>query len=271
MGEGRIRQRKSLGQVFLNTDWPVNHVAQTMLDWGVTRVIEIGPGGAILTKALLKAGLKVTALEKDDRFAEKLEDYYRTNGDNYSGTLEVINIDVLKYNLPAWIKEHKDEKLAVIGNIPYNISSPILMWVLPFLKDIVGVQFLTQLEFADRIAAKKSTKAYGSLSVYCQLRSTVVKDCDVGRELFTPVPKVDSAIFTLKHRDSEWTDSELKYAEKVAKAAFLMRRKMLRNSMKQFMSAEEMENSPIELTRRPDSLYPEEYIELGRYVLSLES
>ena len=93
----------------------------------------------------------------------------------------------------------------------------------------------------------------------------------MGRELFTPVPRVDSAIFTLKHRESEWTDSELKYAEKVAKAAFLMRRKMLRNSMKQFMSAEDMENSPIELTRRPDSLYPEEYIELGRYVLSLEA
>ena len=225
MSQDRIRQKKSLGQVFLNTDWPVNHVVDTMLSWGVKKVIEIGPGGAILTKALLKAGINVTALEKDSRFAERLDDYYKLHGENYSGSLEIVNIDVLKYDLASWIEQNKSEKIAVIGNIPYNISSPILMWVLPFLKEIEGVQFLTQLEFANRIAAKKSTKAYGSLSVYCQLRSRVVKDCDVGRELFTPVPKVDSAIFTLKHRESNWTEVELKYAEKVAKAAFLMRRK----------------------------------------------
>ena len=156
----KLVQKKSLGQVFLNTDWPVQKVVAKLQEWGVKRTIEIGPGPGILTRGLLEAGFYVTAVERDDRFVERLEDYKKLNENDLGKRLEVVGEDVLKFDLEQWLKS-SHEAAAVVGNIPYNISSPILMWVLPHLPRLKGVNFLTQLEFAARLAGVVNTKAYG--------------------------------------------------------------------------------------------------------------
>ncbi|SMF46296.1 16S rRNA (adenine(1518)-N(6)/adenine(1519)-N(6))-dimethyltransferase RsmA [Pseudobacteriovorax antillogorgiicola] len=259
-------QKKSLGQVFLNTDWPVQKVVDRLQEWGVRRTIEIGPGPGILTRALLEAGFDVTAVERDDRFVERLADYKRARGDNLKGKLEIVGEDVLKFDLEAWVGS-SHEPAAVCGNIPYNISSPILMWALPHLPQLKGINFLTQLEFAARLAGQVGTKAYGSLSVFAQLRAKVTMDCKVDRSCFTPVPKVDSALVSLKPKSIGISDELLKQVETLTRGAFTQRRKILKNAISQFLSEEDLiKNCPIDLNRRPDSLRPEEYVQIAKYI-----
>ena len=262
-----IRQKKALSQVFLKTDWPVIHVADGIAEWGVTRVLEVGPGGGVLTRALMKKPWKVTAVEKDDRFAAKLVDYFSLMKADYEGEIQVINQDVLKLDLNQWLVEG-GESTAIVGNIPYAISSPIVLWLLPFLASIKGVKLLVQLEFAERLAGKAGTKNYGSLSVYTQLRSEVTIDCKVERACFSPVPKVDSAIVTLKPRETVHSEELLGKVEKICRACFSMRRKKLRNAIKPFVGPERIDQCPIDLDRRPDTLRPEEYLELANFIYS---
>lgn len=259
--DGQPRQKKSLGQVFLHDDWPVRRVVEIVQDWKATEVIEIGPGGAILTNALSHAGIDTTAIEKDDRFAERV-----TNA--AIPGVEVVNQDVLEFDLGAWIDRvtRSGKRAAVVGNIPYNISSPIVMWVLPHLNRLAGATFLVQLEFAERLAAKPNTKDYGSLSVYTQLRANVRLDCEVGREYFTPVPKVDSAIVVMEPREDQLAPELMKKIETVARAAFHQRRKKLRNAVKPFLSGRNEADSPVDLNRRPETLSLEEFAELARFL-----
>ena len=165
---GEITQKKSLGQVFLNTDWPVKKMVEQLVSFDIKRVIEIGPGNGILTMALAEAGIHVTAVEKDDRFAERLQGLVK---DDPRKLIDVENIDVTKFDLGAWIKRTGGAKCAVVGNIPYNISTPIIMWVLPELHHLEAAMFMVQLEFGQRVVSAPDTKDYGSLSVYCQLRA----------------------------------------------------------------------------------------------------
>jgi len=259
--DSQPRQKKSLGQVFLHDDWPVRRVVEIVQDWKATEVIEIGPGGAILTNALSNAGIDTTAIEKDDRFAERVANAAIPG-------VEVVNQDVLEFDLGAWIDRvtKSGKRAAVVGNIPYNISSPIVMWVLPHINRLAGATFLVQLEFAERLAAKPSTKDYGSLSVYTQLRANTRLDCEVGREFFTPVPKVDSAIVVMEPRMDQPAPEMLKKIESVARAAFHQRRKKLRNAVKPFLSGRNEADCPVDLNRRPETLTLDEFAELARFL-----
>lgn len=264
-----IKQKKSLGQVFLRTEWPVTKVVEKLEEMKVHRVVEIGPGGGVLTRALLDAGLNVTAVEKDDRFAEKLEEYARTRGSDRPGSLMIYNQDILKFNLGDWIASSK-EPCAVVGNIPYNISTPIVMWLLPYLTDIRGAVFMVQLEFALRLAGNADTKAYGSLSVFTQLRAKVELISKVDRTCFHPVPKVDSALVSLQERKPQLDGGLLNYVEKITRMAFTQRRKKLRNATRSFIPESMEKDCPIDLNRRADSLRPEEFVELARYAFQLK-
>ena len=261
----RIPQKKSLGQVFLNTEWPVRRVAATLKQWNVQNVLEVGPGGGVLTRELLAHGFQVTAVEKDGRWAERLRDFYRVHADDYTGDLDIVEEDILKFDLADWIQS-QPAKSAVVGNIPYYISTPILSWLLPHLGTLAGSYLLVQLEFAMRLAGKASTKAYGSLSVFTQLRAQVSLDCKVDRACFTPVPNVDSALVSLKPKAKMHPEALLQKVELVTRASFTQRRKMLRNAIRQFLSDDLARACPVDLNRRPDSLRPEEYVELAKYI-----
>lgn len=265
-----IYQKKSLGQVFLNTDWPVKKMVSQLVELGINRVIEIGPGNGILTEALSGAGINVTAIEKDDRFAERLSELVRSQTHQL---ISVVNEDVLKFDLGAWLtdsaKHHGASKCAVIGNIPYNISTPIVMWALPHLKDLVALTLMVQLEFGKRIVALHDTKAYGSLSVYCQLRAHCEFNFEVKKECFTPVPKVDSAVITLRPKaESMPAEKLLTLTETVCRVAFTLRRKKLRNGVKPFMGQLLEKDCPIDLSRRAETLTPSEFVKLAEFLFA---
>lgn len=266
----RFTQKKSLGQVFLKVDWPVERMSARLKDLGIRRVLEIGPGPGNLTQGLLKAGMAVTAVEKDVRFAthlaEQASHFHATPG----ASLDVVNTDILRYDFGSWLAEDPAPS-AVVGNIPYNISSPLLIKALSHLPELKAIMFMTQLEFARRVEAKAGGKDFGSLSVYAQLRSDISFEFEVERSLFKPVPKVDSGVFLVTPRADTFAQPILKTTEQLCRAAFSQRRKKLRNSIRPFLEKKaDPEACPIDLERRADSISPEEYVTLARWVLAEE-
>ncbi len=253
-----------MGQVFLKTSWPCDRVAEQAKNWHATRVLEIGPGGGILTRTLLANGFKVTAVEKDDRFAERLDDYRKTLPEEDGKALTIVNQDVLRFSLGDWLAESR-EPCAVVGNIPYNISSPILMWLIPHMSSVVGAMFLVQLEFALRLVASPPSKSYGSLSVFTQLRTRVALDCKVPRNCFQPIPRVDSALVSLTSGAKSLPTPALMRVEHIARLAFQQRRKKMSNAVSTLLEKLGGVACPIDLNRRPDSLSPDEYCQLARY------
>jgi len=251
----KLWQKKSLGQVFLKTTWPAEKIVDVLISNKVRRVLEIGPGGGVLTDLLITAGMKVTAVEKDDRFARELSS---------NSNLEVINEDITTFNMVEWC-ENQNEPIAIVGNIPYNISTLILRDTLNVVDKLVCAVFMTQFEFAERLVAVPSTKKYSSLSVFAQLRSNINMECKVERDCFKPVPKVDSAIFSMMPKENVLSKSELKWVEVVCRTAFSQRRKKLHNAVKRLVAEVEGE-CPINYNRRPDTLSPEEYVELAGFL-----
>lgn len=264
----KFSQKKSLGQVFLREDWPCRKMVEQLRKHHVQDVIEIGPGPGILTKLLLEAGINVLAIEKDDRLVDRLLELKKQF--TYPGKLEIVHLDVLKFNLSEWVETHKSSKTAICGNIPYNISSPILMWLLPHLNQLGLASLMVQLEFGERVASSPSTKSYGSLTVYTQLRSKVQLDFKVPRTAFYPVPRVDSAVITMKPLQNQESSLILKKVEQLARKAFSQRRKKLSNSLSVFLKDSTSGQLPIDLSRRVDTVSPQEFVSLVK-ALGLDS
>lgn len=257
-------QKRSLGQVFLKTDWPVIRMVDRLVSLGVKRVLEIGPGNGILTRALVERGILVTAVEKDERFAERMREYSSTLSDGRM--LTVHNADILRFDWQSWL-DAGSGKAAVVGNIPYNISTPILMRGLLHLHELSCLLFMTQLEFAARAVGRANTKDYGSLSVFTQLRAEASIEFNVPRTLFHPVPKVDSAVMLLLPKREPLAQALLVKAETVTRVAFTQRRKKLRNSIRVFLESVGEQGCPIDLERRADSVQPQEFVKLAQFLL----
>lgn len=261
-----LRQKKALGQVFLKTDWPVLRMVQKLEDLKIVRVLEIGPGGGILTRELLAKGFKVTAIEKDDRFAAKLAEFKQARAADAPGSLDIVNEDILRFDWEGWLAA-SGERSAVIGNIPYNISSPILLRGLSITPNLPCMMFMTQLEFAQRVIARPNTKDFGSLTVYAQLRADITLEYKVERACFQPVPKVDSAVILILPKREQLSPEVLLQVEQVTRAAFTQRRKKLRNAVKQFLQNTGEEGCPVDLERRPDALAPREFVQLAQFLV----
>jgi|TARA_B100001964_G_C14149208_1_gene561204 16S rRNA (adenine1518-N6/adenine1519-N6)-dimethyltransferase len=257
-----IRQKKQLSQIFLKESWPCIAVVDFLKAQSVEHVLEIGPGSGQLTKILLENNLKVTAVEKDERYADLLQQSI----DNPNFT--VINQDILKFNIKEWIGSSSQSK-AICGNIPYHISTPILTSMFAWLKLIKCSCLLVQLEFAERLVAKENIKSYGSLSVYAQLRSEVTLEHVVDKTCFTPVPKIDSALVSFLPKRNKEDLEILKKVEKLSKLAFSQRRKKLKNSIKPLLNEKLIENCPIDLSRRCETLSPEEFVQLAKIVFDI--
>jgi len=260
---GHIFQKKSLSQVFLKDSWPCEEIADILVREGVTSVLEIGPGSGALTKELLARGLHVFAIEKDERFVTYLTQELAPLYEEKGVTLEVLHEDILKFDLKTFLSDNKDVQ-AVVGNIPYSISTQIVFHILPEISQIKKAILLVQLEFAERLASEPGKKSYGSLSVYTQLRSQVCFEFIVEKESFVPVPKVDSAVISFSSKNSMHSQELLHKVEKLTKIAFSQRRKKLSNALKPFLTSMPEAKITIDLTRRPDTLSPEEFVSLAQ-------
>ncbi|MGT2964671.1 16S rRNA (adenine(1518)-N(6)/adenine(1519)-N(6))-dimethyltransferase RsmA [Streptococcus acidominimus] len=221
--------KKSFGQNFLTDTNILQKIVDTAEIDASVNVIEIGPGIGALTEFLAERAAEVMAFEIDERLVPILADTIR-DFDNVT----VVNQDILKTNLKEHIQQFKnpDLPIKVVANLPYYITTPILMHLIesgiPFSEFVV----MMQREVADRISAEANTKAYGSLSIAVQYYMTAKVAFIVPRTVFVPAPNVDSAILKMTRRPApavEVTDE--KFFFKVAKASFTHRRKTLWNNL----------------------------------------
>ena len=221
--------KKSFGQNFLTDTNILQKIVDTAESDKKVNVIEIGPGIGALTEFLAESAAEVMAFEIDDRLVPILADTLR-DFDNVT----VVNQDILKVNLAQYIAEFKnpDLPIKVVANLPYYITTPILMHLIesgiPFSEFVV----MMQREVADRISAQPNTKAYGSLSIAVQYYMTAKVAFIVPRTVFVPAPNVDSAILKMVRRDQPAVEvQDEKFFFKVSKASFVHRRKTLWNNL----------------------------------------
>ena len=233
--------KKSFGQNFLTDTNILQKIVDTAeIDKNVN-VIEIGPGIGALTEFLTENAAEVMAFEIDERLVPILEDTLRDH-DN----VKVINEDVLKADLQTRVKEFENPNLPikVVANLPYYITTPILMHLIeskiPFAEFVV----MMQKEVADRISAEPNTKAYGSLSIAVQYYMTAKVAFVVPRTVFVPAPNVDSAILKMTRRKQPLVEvKDEDFFFRVSKASFVHRRKTLWNNLtSHFGKSEEVKN-----------------------------
>lgn len=221
--------KKSFGQNFLTDTNILQKIVDTAEIDKTVNVIEIGPGIGALTEFLAENAAEVMAFEIDDRLVSILADTLR-DFDN----IKVVNEDILKSDLQTRIKEfaNPDLPIKVVANLPYYITTPILMHLIeskiPFAEFVV----MMQKEVADRISAQPNTKAYGSLSIAVQYYMTTKVAFIVPRTVFVPAPNVDSAILKMTRREQPLVQvQDEDFFFRVGKAAFVHRRKTLWNNL----------------------------------------
>lgn len=210
--------KKSLGQNFLIDDNISRKIVTAISPSSDDMVIEIGPGRGALTRLLAMTGSRIVAVEKDRHLAESL----RSELSAFTN-LEIVTADFLEYNLPD-----KPLGLKVIGNIPYNLTAPIVSRLVDLRESIDLAVLMVQNEVAARLSAHPGTKDYGAISVRLQLVSEVEKMFVVTPSCFRPRPRVDSRVVRIVFKDKTALGDEEAFVSFV-KGAFGMRRKMFRN------------------------------------------
>ncbi|APR52785.1 16S rRNA (adenine(1518)-N(6)/adenine(1519)-N(6))-dimethyltransferase RsmA [Sphingomonas koreensis] len=249
---------KALGQNFLFDSQLLDRIARVPGDLEGREVFEVGPGPGGLTRALLQAGAKVTAVERDRRCIPALAEL----GEAFPGKLTVIEGDALEVDAPSLFagKPH------IASNLPYNIGTALTVgWLSATWQPWwASLTLMFQKEVAERIVAAPGTGAYGRLAVLAQWRSSAKIAMPVHRSAFTPPPKVMSAVVHIVPGE-EPAGVKLAVLEKLTGAAFGQRRKMLRQSLKAIPGAvEAAESIGIDPTRRAETVSVDEFVALAR-------
>jgi 16S rRNA (adenine1518-N6/adenine1519-N6)-dimethyltransferase len=253
------RARKRFGQNFLTDTLVIQRILDAIAPEAGQLIFEIGPGHGALTRPLIESGAELHLLEIDRDLAAKLEFTIR----NTPGAKLHVG-DALKTDFSML---SGGRRFRLVGNLPYNISTPLLFHVLNWSELIVDMHFMLQQEVVDRMAAQPGSKQWGRLSLMCQYRCTVSPLFTVPPEAFTPAPKVQSTVVRLiPHTKPPAAIDDLAAFERVVGQAFSMRRKTLRNSLRKLLDAEQIEAAGIDPGIRPESLGLEQFAALSNLI-----
>ncbi|MEP0201393.1 MAG: 16S rRNA (adenine(1518)-N(6)/adenine(1519)-N(6))-dimethyltransferase RsmA [Halioglobus sp.] len=240
--------RKRFGQNFLTDEGVISRIENAIGPKQSDHIVEIGPGRGALTESLATTGCQLDVIELDrDLIAGLLAAFSIHKG------FTLHSADALKFDFASLIGDQ--EKLRVVGNLPYNISTPLIFKLLENATIIQDMHFMLQLEVVERLAAQPGSKTWGRLGIMTQYHCEVEHLFDVPPEAFNPPPKVQSAIVRLTPRaQSPWPDCNESELRKVVQAAFAQRRKTLRNNLKGVINADALEALGIDPTARAETL-----------------
>ena len=244
--------RKRFGQHFLEDSAVISAIIQDLMLKNTDTVVEIGPGRGALTLPLLRHLNQLIAIELDKDVVAAWRAQIHPN-------LILIESDALQVDYTQWGKD-----IRLVGNLPYNISTPLLIHLLDALPVIQDMHFMLQKEVVDRLAANPGTKDYGRLTVMIQACCEVEWLFDVPPEAFNPPPKVQSAVVRLVPLANPINAEERVILSRLLLQAFGMRRKTIANNLKQVMPLDTLTDLGIELTLRPEVLTVAQYIQLAR-------
>ena len=243
--------RKRFGQHFLSDSGIIDGIVRAIAPKPGDAMVEIGPGLAALTQPLVERLGQLTVIELDRDLAVRLRAHPQ---------LEVIESDVLRVDFRALAAQKGS--LRVVGNLPYNISSPILFHLLPVADVVLDQHFMLQKEVIDRMVAQPATSDYGRLSVMLQWRYAMEDVLFVPPESFDPPPRVDSAVVRMVPLATP-PALEPKLLEELVQVAFSMRRKLLRHSLGKWLEARQFAGA-FDLQRRAEEVPVAEYVALAQ-------
>lgn len=247
------RARKRFGQNFLHDPHIIRRIIAAVAPQPQDHVVEIGPGQGALTTYLVDACGQLDAIELDRDLAAYLGQLFAQKEN-----LTIHQHDVLKYDFDQLAST---KELRIIGNLPYNISTPVMFHLLRYHHLIKDMSFMLQLEVVQRLCAVKDTKNYGRLSLMVQYYCEVEHLFNVPPEAFNPRPKVMSAIVRLKpYKNLPIQAKSVRCLQDVIRGAFNQRRKTIRNSMKSMIEPERLSELGIDLKLRPENLSLAEYV-----------
>jgi 16S rRNA (adenine1518-N6/adenine1519-N6)-dimethyltransferase len=249
-----VQPKRNLGQHFLNDKSIARRISDSLTGEGYGSVLEIGPGMGVLTTFLLERGFP------DFRVIEIDNESVHYLNANFPELKEIIRGDFLSMDIDSYFTE----KLGIIGNFPYNISTQILFKVLKHREKVVEIAGMLQKEVAERICSGPGSKAYGILSVLLQAFYTAEYLFTVSEHVFSPPPKVKSGVIRLVRNDVKSLDCDEVLFVRVVKACFNQRRKTLRNSVR---SAFELKRDDyFEFGLRPEQLSVNQFVQLTRWI-----
>ena len=252
-----VRARKRFGQHFLHDPHYIERIVSAVAPRPDDVLVEIGPGRGAITAPLARSGARLTALELDRDLAAWLRERF-ANEDNVT----IVEADALAFDVASLGAE-----LRVVGNLPYNISTPLLFRMIEVRHALRDLHFMLQKEVVDRMAAAPGTKAYGRLTVMLGCHMRVESLFDVPPGAFTPPPKVTSAVVRLRPRPAgELPIADAAGLSGIVKQAFGQRRKTLRNALKGAVLPEQLEAAGIDPGGRAETVPIASWVRLSNAV-----
>ncbi len=259
------RARKRFGQNFLIDKSIIQSIADAVNPSHDDCLVEIGPGLGALTEPLISRCNKLTVVELDRDLTAKLETLATRLAGN-GQTLQVINADALAFDFNQFAAE-QGTRVRVVGNLPYNISTPLLFHLLKSTQQIDDMHFMLQKEVVERMVAVPGNKTYGKLTIMLQWQCEIAHLFDVPPEAFKPVPAVNSAVVRIQPKQLTETERAIGPAlEKIVSAAFTQRRKTLRNSLSAWLNTDDMATLDIDPKARAETLDIEAFSRLASAV-----
>lgn len=255
-----VKPRKRFGQNFLQDKNIIQKIIKAIAPKKTDHIVEIGPGLGALTIQLLPILKNMDVIELDRDLVPKLQTACRNLGE-----LNIHQADALRFDFKKLVKN--EHLLRIVGNLPYNISTPLIFHLLEQIDCICDMHFMLQKEVAQRLAAKPNNKNYGRLSVMVQYCCRVKELFTVSSHAFYPVPKVESAlVYLVPHKKISLPAKNISALEEIVKLAFNQRRKMIQNCLKGSVSKEQFSNLNISPKLRPEQLSVEDFVKISNII-----
>ncbi len=259
--ESEHKARKRFGQNFLTDQGVINGIVRAISPRKEDLLVEIGPGKGAITELLADQCDHLRVIELDRDLVPWLKVKFEKHPD-----FQLFQADALRFDF-ANLLSPEYSSLRVVGNLPYNISTPLIFHLLTYVGKIRDMHFMLQKEVVKRMAALPGESAYGRLGIMVQYFCQVDDLFDVPPTSFDPAPKVDSAIVRLiPHTQMPVVANHFKTFEKLVNVAFQQRRKTLRNSLKQLVAIDQMKNLPVDLNLRPEEISLADYVAISNYL-----
>lgn len=250
--------RKRFGQNFLTDPFIIDSMVTAFNPKPNQAIVEIGPGLGALTLPISDQIENMTVIELDRDLAARLAAHPALRA-----KLTIIQNDAMTIDFGAIAKE-KGQPLRVFGNLPYNISTPLMFHLFTYTTAIADMNFMLQKEVVNRLVAGPNTKAYGRLSVMAQYYCQIIPILAVPPSAFTPAPKVDSAVVRLiPHQRNPYAICDVKLLSRITTQAFNQRRKTIRNSLSDLFSVQDFEQLSIDPNCRAENISVENYCKLA--------
>ena len=257
--------KKRFGQNFLYNDAVISDIIDAINPEPGENLIEIGPGLGALTEPVIERAHKLSVVELDRDLAHRLRHH-----PFLAPHLTIYETDALQFDF-AQLAHNQDgsaKPLRIFGNLPYNISTPLIFHLLTFKDKVEDMHFMLQKEVVERMAAAHGCKAYGRLSIMTQYQCQVIPVMEIGPEAFKPAPKVDSAIVRLiPHSEIKNPVKDINALNTICLAAFNQRRKTIRNSFKKLITVEQLTSLAIDANLRPENLTLDDFIKLANFIV----